>query len=118
MIAAAYRREAAVAVATLMLLAVMAVKAPDFFRPANLNDMFLASLPVLVVALGMTLLIVTGEIDISVGSAFAVCSIAAGVCAKWQVPLFVVAIVACATGATLGALNGWLAAFVRVPRLW
>lgn len=117
MISAAYRREAAVAVVTLMLLAVMAAKAPDFFRPANLNDMFLASLPVLVVALGMTLLIVTGEIDISVGSAFAVCSIAAGVCAKWQVPLFVVAIVACATGAMLGALNGWLAAFVRVPSI-
>ena len=52
---AMYRREAAVAAATLMLLAVMAVNAPDFFTPGNLNDMFLASLPVLVVALGMTL---------------------------------------------------------------
>jgi rhamnose transport system permease protein len=112
-----YRREAAVAAVTLMLLAVMAVNAPDFFTPANLNDMFLASLPVLVVALGMTLLVVTGEIDISVGSAFAVCSIAAGVFAKWQMPLFAVAIVACATGAMLGALNGWLAAYIRVPSI-
>jgi len=114
---AAYRREAAVAAATLMLLAVMGVRAPGFFTPGNINDMFLASLPVLIVALGMTLLIVTGEIDISVGSAFAVCSIVAGVCAKWQAPLFIVASVACASGAVLGALNGWLAAHVRVPSI-
>jgi rhamnose transport system permease protein len=119
MMPAAYRREAAVAAATVMLLVVMGVKAPDFFTPANLNDMFLASLPVLVVALGMTLLVVTGEIDISVGSVFAVCSVAAGVCAK-QAPLAgiaIAAIVACAAGATLGALNGWLAAYIRVPSI-
>lgn len=117
MMPAAYRREAAVAAATLMLLAVMAWQAPDFFAPANINDMFLASLPVLVIALGMTLLVVTGEIDISIGSAFAVCSVAAGVCAKWQVPLAVVALAACAAGAMLGAVNGWLAAYIRVPSI-
>jgi rhamnose transport system permease protein len=117
MMASAYRREAAVAMATVMLLALMAFKAPDFFMPANLNDMFLASLPVLVIALGMTLLIVTGEIDISVGSAFAMCSVAAGVCAKWQIPLAGVAIAACGAGAMLGSLNGWLTAYVQVPSI-
>ena len=113
----AYRREAAVAATTLMLFAVMGIRAPDFFAPANLNDMFLASLPVLIVALGMTLLIVTGEIDISVGSAFAVCSVTAGMCAKWQLPLLIVAIVVCAAGAMLGAVNGWLAGHIRVPSI-
>ena len=36
----------------------------------------------LLVAIGMTLVIVTGEIDISVGSIFAICAVAAGVLAK------------------------------------
>ena len=39
-------------------------------------------MPVLVVAIGMTLVILTGEIDISVGSQFAVCSVVAGVAGK------------------------------------
>ena len=47
---------------------VLAVVAPGYFSGENLTDLFLANLPVLVVALGMTLVILTGEIDISVGS--------------------------------------------------
>ena len=39
----------------------------------------MANMPVLIVALGMTLVILTGQIDISVGSQFAICSVIAGV---------------------------------------
>jgi rhamnose transport system permease protein len=87
----AYRREAGVAVAILLLAVVMSAAAPGFFTAENLNDIFLANLPVLIIALGMTFLIVTGEIDISVGSVFAVCGIVAGSLAKWNLPLALVA---------------------------
>ena len=60
----------------------------------NLSDMFLANLPVLLVALGMTLVIVTGEIDISVGSMFAICGVVAGILAKAGMPVWL----ACAAG--------------------
>ena len=67
------RREASVAVAIVALGLVLAFAAPGFFARDNLGDLFLANLPVLIVALGMTLIILTGEIDISVGSVFAIC---------------------------------------------
>jgi rhamnose transport system permease protein len=95
----------------------MSATAPGFFTAENLNDIFLANLPVLIIALGMTSLIVTGEIDISVGSVFAVCSIVAGSVAKWDVPLALVGAMTCAAGAAFGAVNGSLAAYLQVPSI-
>ena len=56
----------------------LAVVAPGFFSRENLSDLFLGNLPVLLVAIGMTLVILTGEIDISVGSMFAICGVVGG----------------------------------------
>jgi rhamnose transport system permease protein len=96
---------------------VLAVLAPGYFARDNLRDLFLANMPVLIVALGMTLVILTGHIDISVGSMFAICGIAAGVLAKAGLPLPAVVVAACLIGAALGALNGSLVAYVRIPSI-
>jgi rhamnose transport system permease protein len=112
-----HRREAGVALAIVVLGVVLAIAAPGFFTAENLNDLFLANLPVLIIALGLTFLIVTGEIDISIGSAFAVCGVAAGLLAKMNLPLSLVAVAACAAGAALGAVSGWFVGFLQVPSI-
>jgi rhamnose transport system permease protein len=112
-----HRREAAVSLSIFTLGTVLAVVSPSFFSPENLADLFLANMPVLIVALGMTLVILTGQIDISVGSMFAICGVAAGVLAKADLPLPFVALGACAVGGALGALNGALVAYVRIPSI-
>ncbi len=112
-----HRREAAVAVAVLALGVVLAIAAPSFFARDNLVDVFLANLPVLVVAIGMTMVILTGQIDISVGSSFAICSVAAGLLAKADVPMPLVALAAGVIGAALGAVNGSLVAYARIPSI-
>ena len=112
-----HRREVSVGAAIVALAALLAVAAPGYFSRENLSDLFLASLPVLIVALGATLVILTGEIDISVGSVFAICGVLAGVSAKAGVPMFDVLVVACAGGAALGALNGSLVAYLRLPSI-
>ena len=112
-----FRREISVALAILALAAVLAIFAPGYFEGENLNDLFLANMPVLIVALGMTLVVLTGEIDISVGSMFAVCGVAAGVLAKLELPILLVVILTCGLGALLGAMNGALVAYVRVPSI-
>jgi rhamnose transport system permease protein len=112
-----HRREASVAFAIFMVCAVMAAIRPAYFAADNLNDLFLATLPVLIVAAGMTLVILTGEIDISVGSMFAVCGVVAGVLAKAGIPLFLVAVIVCALGALSGALSGALVAYLRLPSI-
>jgi len=111
------RREWSVAIAIVALAALLAVAAPRYFSAENLSDVFLVNMPILVVAIGTTLVILTGEIDISVGSAFAVCSVVAGVAAKSGLPIGAVALGACAVGASIGALNGALVAYGRIPSI-
>jgi rhamnose transport system permease protein len=110
-------RERSVAIAIAVLTTVLAVFTERFFSAANLTDLFLANVPVLVAALGATLVIVSGEIDISVGSAFAVCSVGAGLAAKAGLPVVAIAIAIVLLGAALGAMNGALVAFARVPSI-
>jgi rhamnose transport system permease protein len=112
-----HRREASVAVAILALGLVLALAAPGFFARDNLSDLFLANLPVLIVALGMTLIILTGQIDISVGSVFAIAGVVAGLLAKAGLPMPLVAVSACLVGAVLGGLNGALVAYARIPSI-
>jgi rhamnose transport system permease protein len=111
------RREWSVAIAIAALGATLAVRAPSFFSVENLRDVFLVNMPVLIVALGAMLVMLTGEIDISVGSAFAVASIAAGVAATAGMPTPVAAAAACVAGAAIGAMNGSLVAYGRIPSI-
>src|SRR5579872_2825812 len=112
-----YGQEISVAIAIAALAIVLAFVAPAYFSGENLSDLFLSNMPVLVVAVGMTLVILTAEIDVSVGSIFAICGVAAGVIAKAGVPVLVACLAACAMGAALGALNGALVAYVRIPSI-
>jgi rhamnose transport system permease protein len=113
----AHRREISVAAAIVVLAVVLAIAAPDYFAAENLRDLFLANIPVLIVALGMTLVILTGQIDISVGSIFAVCSVAAGLLAKSGLPVLPMAVAACLIGAAMGSINGVFVAYVRIPSI-
>jgi len=111
------RRELSLLAAYALLLIAMAILAPGFFTAANIQDMVLANTPVLLIAIGMTVVILTGEIDISVGSQFAIASVAAALFAKAGLPMIVVAIAAAALGWLMGALNGALVAFMRIPSI-
>src|SRR6266852_3210538 len=112
-----HRREVSVTIAIVALAGVLVIAAPGYFSRENLSDLFLANMPVLIVTLGMTLVVLTGEIDISVGSMFAICGVAAGVSAKWGLPVPVAGLIACVIGAALGAVNGALVAYVRIPSI-
>jgi rhamnose transport system permease protein len=105
------------AVALVTVLLTMVVLSPSFFSPANLRDLALNNAAVLLVALGMTLVILVGEIDISVGSQFAVCSVAAGLLAKAGVPMALVPVIVLAIGAAMGALNGYLVGMLGLPSI-
>jgi rhamnose transport system permease protein len=112
-----YRRELSVAAAILLMAAVLAVVAPGYFARDNLSDLFLANVPVLVAALGVTLVVLSGQIDISVGSVFAICGVMAGIFAKAGLPVFAAVLAACLIGAALGAVNGALVAYARMPSI-
>jgi rhamnose transport system permease protein len=113
---ARYARELSVACALLVLLGVMAIAAPAFYEPQPLLSRLTREAPSLIVACGMALVIVCRQIDISVGSQFAVCSVCAGLLAT-KAPLPVCIAASAILGAFLGALNGWLVAGLRLPSI-
>ena len=112
-----YRWEFSIAVAIVALGIVVAFAAPGFFTAENQRDVLMANMPVLIAALGMTLVMLIGQIDISVGSQFAICSVAAGLLAKAGLPLPAVAVSVLLAGAALGAINGALVAWARIPSI-
>lgn len=112
-----YRREIATGAALLALLAVLLVFAPAFYSIPNLRDLLLKNAGSLVCAVGMTLVIVAGQIDISIGAQFAVCSVVAGVLAREGAPPVMAALTAPLAGAAMGALNGLLVARWAMPSI-
>jgi rhamnose transport system permease protein len=103
--------------AYLALLALVAVRAPRFFGLANLADILVANAPLLVAAIGMTLVVLTRHIDISIGSQFAVCGVAIALLAKAGLAVPLAALLAVGLGAGLGALNGALVAGLGLPSI-
>lgn len=112
-----YKRELSALLAYVVLLIVVGIMAPSFFGAANLRDLVLNNAPTLLVATGMTMVILIGEIDISVGSQFAVCTVAAGLLAKRGIPLPLLLLCVVLIGAAMGALNGALIGWLRLPSI-
>lgn len=112
-----YKREISAAIAYFVLLATVGIVAPAFFGAGNLSDLIINSAPALLVATGMTLVILTGEIDISVGSQFAVASVAAGFLAKTGMPIPLLFFSVLLIGAAMGAVNGIFVGWFRLPSI-
>ena len=87
-----FRSELSVAVALALLLLLLWVAAPRFYEGDKLRSILVASAPMLVAAVGMTLVILSRNIDISIGSQFSVCGIVAGLLAKTGLPMPLVAV--------------------------
>ncbi len=82
-----YFREISVAAALGLLLLALALFAPSFYQAQPLLSLATREAPTLVVACGMALVIICRQIDISVGSQFAICSVCAGLLAALHWPL-------------------------------
>jgi rhamnose transport system permease protein len=113
---ARYKREFAVFAAYASLLILLALLRPDFYRRQFL-DTWVSAAPVLVLAVGMTMIIVARQIDISVGSQFSVCAVLVALAVKSGCPLPLAVLCAVAAGAIFGAINGLFIAIMRLPSI-
>ena len=112
-----YSRELSVAGVLVVLLLVLAVTAPAFYEPQPLLSRLAREAPTLVVACGIALVMVSRQIDISIGSMFAVCGVCAGLLAAAGWPLAAVLAATIFVGAMLGAINGVLVGGLRLPSI-
>ena len=102
--------------ALLILLVFFSVVVPHFASTANYIDILTATSVNGVLAVGVTLVIITGGIDLSVGTAMTFCSVVAGlVSVTLGLPLPLGLLSAFAAGAAVGLVNGSLVAKAKLP---
>ncbi|GAB5895186.1 ABC transporter permease [Mycolicibacterium mageritense] len=95
---------------------VLSATAPNFLTAGNLLDVARQLSFTGIIAFGMTLVIVAGEIDISIGSAIAFGSALLGVLAVHHgLPPWLAAAAVCVSGAVIGAAAGAARAWLNVP---
>lgn len=100
----------------LAIVSVFAVGAPGFLRPSNLLNVGLQTSIIAIVATGMTFVILTGGIDLSVGSMMALSgALAAGLATRQGLPAAAAIAVALLAGAAVGAANGLMVVRGGIP---
>ena len=90
---------------------------PYFLAASNISIAVAGAMPGAIVALAMTLVIVTGEIDISVGSITGLCAAVMAVCLERGLPIAAAMPLGFAAGTLAGLLNGALVAYAGLPSL-
>jgi len=86
------------------------------FKPMNITNLVLQNSYVLILAIGMLLVIVTGGIDLSVGSVAAfVGAVSAVLMVDFNMPVVYAMLIAILIGAFAGAFQGYFIAFLKIP---
>ena len=88
-----------------------------FLTPSNLSIALAGMTPAAIVALPMTLIIVTGEIDISVGSIVGLCASVMAVCLEQKLPVEVAMVLGVLMGTLAGFGNGLIVVYGGLPSL-
>jgi len=99
------------------ILGVLALRAPGFFQKGQLLSMMAGGAPLLLATTGVALVIISRQIDISIGSQFALCSTILGLLIRAGWPLTAAALASILVGASLGAINGFLIAGIGLPSI-
>lgn len=85
-------------------------------KPLNLTNLVLQNSYIVIMALGMLMVIVTGHIDLSVGSvAGFIGAIAAVLMVHWGVNFIVAGIICLIIGGLIGAAQGFWVAYFKIP---
>lgn len=87
-----------------------------FLEPYNLSNLAQQTAEIGVVGLGAILVLLLGEIDLSMAAVAVLCSVIMAVCSeKLNYPAWLAILLALLSGALVGAINGFFVAIVRVP---
>jgi ribose transport system permease protein len=100
----------------ILLIIIFSILSPNFFTYSNMNTILLATAVNGILAVGITFIIITGGIDLSVGTVMTFCSVMCAVfITKLQFPIFAGLIAAVTAGALCGFLNGTLITKLKLP---
>jgi len=110
-------REIGVLIALIFLFFGFSMASRYFFGVENLLNVLRQVSLLGIISMGMTMVIVSGEIDLSVGAVYGFASTIAGILMTSGFPIWTSLIVALIGGAVFGSLNGMLVTYGRIPAL-
>ncbi|AEG43564.1 multiple monosaccharide ABC transporter permease [Isoptericola variabilis] len=109
-------RESGIFVAFVAIVVLFAALNPNFLSPNNLTNIVLQYSYILILAIGMVMIIVAGQIDLSVGSVVALTgAVSAVVVIREGMPWYVGVLAALVVGLLVGVWQGFWVAFVGIP---
>jgi simple sugar transport system permease protein len=114
--AVARRREASILVVLLVLVVYFSLRTNAFFGRENAQVIAEFSAPIAIIAAGEVMLLICGEIDLSVGNVYAFSAwIFYFAATDWGFPIWLAVIAGLISGSLVGLANGLITVFLRVP---
>jgi ribose transport system permease protein len=105
--------------APLLVLVILSLaiglKERSFFTPGNLANVVTRNVPLALIAVGETMVIIAGHIDLSVGSVMALSAVSAAIFMREGQPLLIAVLIAIGVGGLCGFLNGLVTTKARMP---
>ena len=112
-----YGQEFVVLAAIIVLFVVVALVNPRFLSANNLTTIFSGNAYIAVAAIGMSMVIITGHIDVSVGALIGVLATISGTLAVAGYPIWVAWLAPVLVGMAVNAVVGVLVAYARIPSI-
>ncbi|WP_232492732.1 ABC transporter permease [Novosphingobium kaempferiae] len=111
-----FRREVAIALVAVALYIGFALNAPHFLDAQTQFEILRVTGFTLLVALPLTMLVIAGEVDLSIGSNLGLASVVTGMAiVEWGWNPWAAALLAVAIGGGVGLANGWAVVRLGVP---
>ena len=104
----------ALAIAIVIFATFMQLNFPVFLTPANMNIMLVNFLPEFIIAIGMTIVIITAGIDLSVAGVYPFAAIVVGLLMLAGLPIPLAIALTLLAAAGIGALNAFMSNMFRV----
>lgn len=109
-------RQSGIFVALMVIIAFFAILNPSFLSPGNITNIILQYSYILILAIGMLMVIILAQIDLSVGSIVALAGAVAGVLLiQMGLPWWIGVLAAIGVGVLAGAWNGFWVAYIGIP---
>ena len=112
-----FSQEVLLAAAILGLLVFVGIYNPRFLSTNNLSSIFVGNAYIAVAAIGMSLVIISGHIDVSVGALIGVLATISGLLVTNGYPVWMAWLLPILAGSLINALLGVLIAYLRVPSI-
>ncbi len=112
-----FKNELGILIALMLMMAVIGISHPGFLSSRSLTSIANAASYYGILAVGMVFLLSMREIDLSVGSSFGLCIAGAAVLMRDGMEPWLGALMGIVIGLGLGAVNGLLANFLRIPSI-